>query len=107
MAFVKSQAFSSTFDGQPVNATLLPLTLEALMDIQDAPPKSAEMVRRYQTHVPNFVKNLSLMLNGEPVSVEDICTYAYFAALLGELGSTLVRATRPENPTTPAADSAG
>lgn len=104
--FVKSQEFKSVFDGQEVRATLLPLKLETLLEIEDSPSK-VELVRRFAAEVPNYVTNFSLSLNGEAVTVEEVATYAYFAKLLTDLGQVLVASARPANPSMPAEPSAG
>lgn len=106
--FVRSTKFKGAFEGKPVAAELTPLTLESLLSIQSAATQE-EAVSRIAEVLP---KNVTLTTppvdaDGLPVSIEDICSHAYFASLIGDLGKALIDAAKPANPVTPAAASDG
>jgi hypothetical protein len=106
--FVRSTKFKAEFDGQTVEATLAPLTLEALLSIQGATTKE-DAVRRIAETLPAVVTFSvpPIDADGLPVPVEEVCRQAYFAALVGDMGAALIAAAKPANPNTPAVASDG
>lgn len=105
--FCRSTNFTTQFDGREVKATLAPLTLEALLSIQGA-QGAADGVRRIAEALPAVTTLTAppLDADGQPVGIAEICSNAYFANLIGEMGAALLKAAKPD-PSEPAPASAG
>lgn len=102
--YVRNTEFSIEFDGQTVKGSLLPLSLPDLLRMeakdvatdQDAAKVLAEIV-------PNYVKEFSGLTDaaGTPMTIQEVCSTAYFIELSMSIGRKLVKAARPANPKQP------
>ena len=107
--YVRNTEFSIEFDGQTVKGSLSALSFADLLRLeakdvetdQDAAKVLAEILPTYVTIFSGLTDAA-----GAAVTIQEVCSLAYFTELSMEIGRKLVQAARPANPTRPSVHSA-
>lgn len=91
-----------SFDGQQVAVTLKPLGYGDLLRLQK--DREVEVLQEYQALLPEYLTFMSPILDsvGEPVTLDEIRSAAYFAPLVGlilraHLDAAVAVAQRPRS----------
>jgi len=106
--YVRSTEFSIEFDGQSVKGSLLPLSLPDLLRMEAKEVETDQDAAKVLAEIlPNYVKDFSGLTDaaGTPVTIQEVCSTAYFVELSMSIGRKLVQAARPANPKQPSGPS--
>jgi hypothetical protein len=119
MGFVKSVKFEGEFEGRKVTATFKPLSfadylrcssIEIIPASDDPKDKkkateqeALELAIALAPILPKHMVSFEGVLDeeGQPVDFDTVCSSAYFAKLVVDMGRTLVLAANPQNPKQP------
>ena len=103
--YIKSKPFETQFDGDTVKARLKPLSFLDMVKVTEA--DRAKVLLVYQEILPQYVEDFTGLTDagGNAISIQEVCTQAYFAQLASDLGSALIRAAVIDNPQKPAEES--
>lgn len=102
--YVRNTDFSIEFDGETVKGNLLPLSLPDLLRMEAKDVESdADTAKVLAEILPNYVKDFTGLTDaaGTPMTIQEVCSAAYFVELSMGVGRKLVKAARPANPTKP------
>jgi hypothetical protein len=96
--YVQATELKEDFDGDKVTGWLQQLTIPDLLRLQSAQVSTDEEAARMLAEiVPKYVTDFSGLkdASGAAVSIEKVCSTAYFIELAMDIGRKLVTAARP------------
>jgi hypothetical protein len=107
--YVRNIKFEGEFDGQKITASLSQLSfedamvIEAIDDSIEDSKKNVEAARILSKKLPSYVTEFNGPIDseGNKVTIEEVCSTAYFAQLMVAIGKKLINASSP--PQTPPA----
>lgn len=107
--YVRATKFEETFDGKVVKATLAPLSFPDALRLQGMEVKDElDAARIVAEIVPWYVKEWDGPVDseGQPVSIDEVCSTAYFSKLILAIGSAMIATARIVDPGKPGEPSA-
>jgi hypothetical protein len=107
--YVRETKFETTFDGKVVKAVLAPLSFPDALKLQGSDVKDELDAARVTAEIlPNYVKQWDGPVDGDnqPVSIQEVCSTAYFTKLILEIGAKMIAAARIMDPGKPGEPSA-
>lgn len=107
--YVRATKFESTFDGKMIKATLSPLSFPDALRLQGMEVKDElDAARVVAEIVPKYVKDWDGPVDSEkqPVSIDEVCSTAYFARLIVQIGAAMLAASNIADPGKPGEPSA-
>lgn len=101
--YVRNIKFEVEFDGQKITATLSQLTfadamvIESIDDSIEDGKKNVEAARILSEKLPTYVKEFNGLVDseGNKITIEEVCSTAYFAQLMVAIGKKLINASSP------------
>jgi hypothetical protein len=103
--YVKHVKHAQDFDGQSVELTMTPLTVEDILHIRSVGADQnaflsaiVPVLRRHVTGIVPAIKDA----DGTELSTEEVLSSAYFTQLIVNAGIALVQSATPKNPQQPA-----
>lgn len=102
--YVRSTEFSIEFDGQTVKGNLEPLSLPDLLRLEAKDVETdADAAKVLAEILPAYVKDFTGLTDkaGVPLTIQEVCSLAYFIDLSMGISRKLVQAAKPANPTKP------
>ncbi len=107
--YVRETSFEGEFEGDRVTCTLKPLSFPDLLKMQGADVGSDEEAAKVLADiVPSYVSNFAgpKAADGSDISIQEVCSVAYFMDLSMAIGRKLLAASRPpQKPSLPSASS--
>lgn len=102
--YVRNTEFSIEFDGQTVKGNLAPLSLPDLLRMEAKDVETdVDAAKVLAEILPTYVKDFTGLTDaaGTPMTIQEVCSTAYFVGLSMDIGRKLVQAAKPANPTKP------
>lgn len=105
--YVKSHEFQLTFDGDTVTVRARPIEQGDLFRLRAVAVRgraeadtTPEMMEAMTTLVKKSVESIAGLYDagGNPVTIEEVTSVAYFATLVAQIGSEIFRRAQPANP---------
>lgn len=102
--YIRSTKVVYDFDGESVRVSLKPILFADTLKFHQVNTLSdegrmAECSKLFSEIVPKYIEEMDLKAkDGSQVTVEELCSVAYFTSLVIRIGSDLIRSGSPENP---------
>jgi hypothetical protein len=101
--YIRDIEFEGEFEGKKITATLSQLTfadamvIESIDDSFADEKKNVQAARILSQKLPSYVKEFDGPVDskGNEVSIEEVCSTAYFAHLMIAIGKKLIDASSP------------
>lgn len=96
--YVRATKLDEEFDGERITGTLAPLRLPDLLQLQSAEVSTDEDAAKVLADIiPRYVSDFvgPTTQDGQAVTIEEVCSTAYFVELSMAIGRKLVSAARP------------
>lgn len=106
--YVRNTEFSIEFDGQTVKGALAPLSLPDLLRLEAKEVDTdADAAKVLADILPAYVKDFTGVTDaaGTPMTIQEVCSAAYFIELSMGISRKLVQAAKPANPAKPSVPS--